>query len=168
MVESVRPQLAFRRLMRRRHSLSRRAALVLFGTYVLLTVGLGLGFALMGAWLILPFVGLEIGVIAAVMFAVGRRARDYELVVVDADFVRLVRRQGNNKACFEFRRYWAQVSLARAEVDWYPARVLIRSHGREVEVGKWIGEDARAALAADLSRFCGTAFRAGRTRPGVS
>ena len=153
-------QRYYRKLLRRRHALTRRGALGLFGAYVVFTVGLGVGFALKGAWLILPFVGLEIGVIAAVMAVVARRASDFELLIVDADFVRLVRRQGKNTACFEFQRYWANIALARAEVGWYPSRLFIRSHGREVEVGMWIGEDAKAALAADLRRYCGR-YRAG-------
>ena len=45
-----------------------------FGVLALLTLAIGVGFAFIGAWLVLPFAGLEVLILAAAFFAYARRA----------------------------------------------------------------------------------------------
>jgi uncharacterized membrane protein len=47
---------------------------VAFGALALLTLAIGVGFAAIGAWLVLPFAGLEVLILAAAFFAYARRA----------------------------------------------------------------------------------------------
>lgn len=144
------PLPRYRKLIRRRHALSRRGMRMLFASWVVLSAVIGMGFALVGAWLVLPFAGLEVAVIGAVLRLVSRQRGDYELLVVDAQRLRIMRRDGSHRARVELQRYWARVSLARGDYGWYPSRLLIRSHGREVEVGAWMTEEAREAFAHEL------------------
>lgn len=44
-------------------------------------------------------------------------------------------------------------SLQRHATGWYPSRLTIRSHGREVEVGRCLNEEERERLARDLGEF---------------
>ncbi len=79
-----------------------------------------------------------------------RHADDHELVIVDDSRLKIVRRAGGVEFHDEFQRYWARVFLARNSLGWYPSRLLVGSHGRVVEVGAAVSEEARKALAADL------------------
>ena len=42
-----------------------------------MTVAIGAGFAVLGAWMVLPFAGLETIALAIAFFAMARRAGDY-------------------------------------------------------------------------------------------
>ena len=45
-----------------------------FAALAVLTLAIGLGFAWVGAWLVLPFAGLEVLMLAAAFFVYARRA----------------------------------------------------------------------------------------------
>jgi len=49
-------------------------------------------------------------------------------------------------------RVWARVVLERCPKQWYPSRLLIRSHGRAVEVGTFLNEEERRRLAEELAQ----------------
>lgn len=143
----------YRRLIRPNRSLSRRTLLWALASYLATEVGIGVAFLLKGAWPVLPFAGLEIIVIGIVLHVMSRHARDYELVVVDDLYLKIVRRQGKQKTQHRFQRYWAKVSLSRDTQKWYPSRLVVGSHGRFVEIGTWMDEDGRQALAHDLQQI---------------
>jgi len=140
----------YRKLIRPNRSLSTRAMLLLFLAYTAFALSLGIGFAIVGAWMVLPFMGLEIAVVAAAFYFLFRHAGDYELVIVDDSRLKVVRRQGGLEVCDEFQRYWAKVFLAPGAGGWYPSRLRVGSHGRLVEVGAAMSEEARQTLARDL------------------
>jgi uncharacterized membrane protein len=48
---------------------------------------------------------------------------------------------------FESNRYWTQVVVRR---DVRSLKVALRSHGREIEFGTLLGDDARLAAARQL------------------
>ena len=138
----------YRRTIRRPRSLSRTALIALFAGYaVVATLFSGL-FWFVGAWPVMPFMGLEVAVLGAVVIWVRRGARDYELVLVDEAEVRVLRRDGRRRSCHAFQRYWARAWLT--DRGWYPSRLWIGSHGRAVRVGEWMREGERRALATDL------------------
>ena len=47
-----------------------------------LSFAIGIGFAWVGAWPVLPFIGLEVAALATAFFAQARRAADYERIEV--------------------------------------------------------------------------------------
>ena len=60
------------------NSISPVALLTVFALLAAVTIGIGIGFALAGAWLVLPFAGLEVLMLGAAFIATARRAADYE------------------------------------------------------------------------------------------
>ena len=147
-----RPLPRYRKLIRPNRSLSLKAMVVLFLSYVLVVMVIGLGLLIAGAWVILPFMGLELIVLGVVFCLVARHARDYELLILDEQFFKIIRRQGKRETKIEFQRYWARVSFAQGSDEWHPSRLLIASHGRTVEIGIGMNNAARAMLARDLKK----------------
>ncbi|MHB1514845.1 MAG: DUF2244 domain-containing protein [Acidiferrobacteraceae bacterium] len=143
----------YRRMIRPNRSLSRRWLVAVFAAYVITEVGIGVAFFIMGAWLVLPFAGLEIFVIGVILYLVSRHARDYELIVVDERYLKVFRRLGRRRFHHEFQRYWARISLRCDARKWYPSRLVVGSHGRFVEIGAWMEEDQRRVLARDLKQI---------------
>ena len=145
------PLPRYRKLIRRPRALSRRGLRWVFVACAGVSGAIGVGFSAIGAWLVLPFAGLETLVVGAALVLVARQRGDYELVVVDKERVHIVRRARGHRECVQLQRYWARVSLARGIYGWYPSRLLIKSHGRAVEVGAWMTDEAREALALELA-----------------
>ena len=145
------PLPRYRKLIRRPRALSRRGLRWVFAACAGVSGAIGVAFSALGAWLVLPFAGLEIVVVGSALTLVARQRGDYELVVVGEDRLHIVRRARGRRECVELQRYWARVSLARGNYGWYPSRLLIKSHGRAVEVGAWMNEEAREIFAHELT-----------------
>ena len=58
-------------------SISPKALAAAFALLAAVTVAIGIGFASLGAWLVLPFAGLETLALAIAFFALARRAGVY-------------------------------------------------------------------------------------------
>lgn len=129
-------------------SLSPAARRTLLYVLATLVFGIALVFACFGAWLLLPFAGMEVGLLAWAFRHCEAHAGDYEKIATSGDLLVVEWRDAGCLSRREFNRYWAQVAvvpLRRGE-----CQVVLRSHGRVVEVGRHRCGDARRALAIEL------------------
>lgn len=132
----------------RNNSLSSAGRFFAFGVILALSLGIALGFTwVFGAWLILPFAGLELLVLYGAFRYVERHAGDYERVALEGDTLNVEVFDGGRMSRFEFNRCWAQVVCAGDG-----SRLALRSHGRELEIGRHLNEDQRLAMARELRR----------------
>ena len=141
----------FRLLIRPDCSLSLRGVKVLVLTFALVAALIGAYMLMLGAWPVLPFLGLEIAVVAAVFLILQRRARFYDLVEAKGDDVCLSQRGRHGEKSGKLNRYWTQVRLA-AGGHWYPSRLLVGSHGNYMEIGAALTEEDRIKTAKALQR----------------
>ena len=137
----------FRRVVRRNNSLSSTGRLFVFALLFVVSVGIAAAFAFFGAWLILPFAGLEMVVLYWALRYLERHAADYELIEIDGDQVRVEQFEGGSMRSRTFSRCWARVVISPDG-----GRLALRSHGRELEVGRAMNEEQRLELARALSR----------------
>ena len=109
----------------------------------------GVAFLLAGAWPVMGFMGLDIALVWYAFRVNYRRARGWERVRL-TDGTLTVERAGpkGEVAKFRFQPYWLRV-----EMDDPPkpgSRLTLRSHGRAVEIGTFLGSEERLALARTL------------------
>ena len=117
---------------------------------VTVSLTIAIGFALKGAWMILPFAGLEMLVLGAALYVVAHRAAQWQTISIRGDSI-VVEKHGSKQEQFEtFQCAWAQVELEPATIKGHPARLVIRSHGRATEVGACLNEKEKKQLAEDL------------------
>jgi uncharacterized membrane protein len=136
-------------LIRPNRSLSPSAMLALVVAVVLVSLTIGSGFWLMGAFLILPFAGLEALVVAVVFWLLHRHQADCERIAIAGDRVDLIRSVGGREFHERFQRYWARVRTDPTRDAQLP-RVLLGSHGYFVEIGSALDGPGREALAQEL------------------
>jgi len=137
----------YERVARRNNSLSSTGRILVFAFLFIVSVGIAGAFAALGAWLILPFAGLEmLGLYLAFRY-VGRHAADYERIAIAGDRVKVELFEAGCANRHEFNRCWAQVVASPGG-----ARLALRSHGREVEIGRHMNDEQRLALALELGR----------------
>jgi uncharacterized membrane protein len=139
-------------LVRPNRSLSRRARIVVFAGVAAFVSTIGIGFSLLGAWVVLPFAGLELALVGTVLYLLCRHADDHDSIIIQSDCVIVIRRRGGREQRDEFQRYWVKVELQRGQ-GWYPSRLRIGSHGRFIAIGRDVGEEERSALASRLTEL---------------
>ena len=125
--------------------------MVFFWGMCAVSLVISLGLLLMGSWPVLPFAGLELGALWAALYAVGLRGRTQEVISVRDDRVEVQRGRTRPTVSVSFQRAWARVVLHRPS-GWYPARLTVGSHGRQVEVGRDLNDWEREHLARELRR----------------
>lgn len=125
---------------------------VLFVALSVQAVFIGTAFTLMGAWMILPFAGIEVVVAAALSLWFYRHRDDSELVIVDDDRVQVIKRWGGGETSHDFPRYWVRVRFERSRRSG-SGRLWIGSHGNFVALGDYINDGDRAHVARALKRL---------------
>jgi len=139
---------------RRNSSLSPAGRYRVFCFICLVAMAIASAFTLLGAWLVLPFAGLEMAVLYLAFRYMDRHSEDFERITIKGDRMLLEIREGSETRSFEFHRYWAQVMLER---DSFGAlsRLAFRSHGREVEFGRSLTCEERATAAREIRKQLG-------------
>jgi uncharacterized membrane protein len=131
-------------------SLTWRGTLTYFAGISLVALTIALMFSLKGAWMILPFAGIEIMVLAICLYITACKSTEREVISINDEVIRIERGRYQPRDTMELTRVWAQVELHRNQPGWYPSRLTIRSCGKEVEVGAHLGEEEREQLAREL------------------
>jgi uncharacterized membrane protein len=139
--------IEFRRVARRNNSLSTTGRLLVFVFIFVVSVGIAAAFAAFGAWLILPFAGIEMLVLYLAFRYIERHAADYEQIEIEGDQVKIERLDGGRMRGAALSRYWARVVVSRDG-----SRLALRSHGREFEIGRTLSDAQRLELAQALER----------------
>ncbi len=107
-------------------------------------------FVLLGAWVVLPFAILEIVLLAAGFWLYERASRYRETVRVSRDKFYIAQESVQGLKASKFNPDWVQVVLKLDPADWYPSRLLIRSHSKQVEIGACLTNQEREALSKAL------------------
>ncbi len=138
------PDPGFSLTVKRNCSISPRALAVLLALMGGFAFAIGIGFALYGAWPILPFAGLEVAALATAFYLNGRHATDYERIALEEGLLVVEVCDGERVAKHRFDPHWV-----RLEVSATPRRVrlALRSHGRELEIGRHLDGPGRERLA---------------------
>lgn len=137
----------FTLVMRRINSFRPRECVWAFGFLALFSLVVATVFAALGAWLILPFAGIEAMALYLAFAWVQRHAEDVERLAIRGDEVTLAVQEGGDTREYAFNRVWARLVV---EGDLRETRLALRSHGRQVEVGRYLDTGGRLALAREL------------------
>jgi len=137
----------FSMVARRNNSLTSAGRYHVFVFVFAVSVGIAVAFATLGAWPILPFAGLEMLALFLAFREIGRHAHDYERIAIADDRVRVEWCEIGQRRNRELSRYWAQVMASRDG-----RRLALRSHGRELAIGRHRSDEQRLELANDLAR----------------
>jgi len=132
---------------RRNNSLSSSGRFLVFVFVFAVSIGIAVAFAMLGAWLILPFAGLEMLGLFLAFREIGRHAGDYERIAIEHDRVRVEWREMGQLRDHELVRYWVQLVASRDG-----RRLALRFHGRELVIGRHRNDEQRLVLVKDLAR----------------
>jgi uncharacterized membrane protein len=133
----------FSRTLKRNCSMSPVGLAKVFAALAALVLAVGAGFAAAGAWLVLPFAGLEVLLFGAAFVAHARHAGDYEKIELQSGRLEVEVAEAERVAHYQ---------LQDARVSMEKGRIVLRDARKELEVGRHIGAEARVELAAELQK----------------
>jgi uncharacterized membrane protein len=141
-------------IARPNNSLSVEDSVKLLAALAGIALVVALGFLHIGAWLVLPFAGLEIVAFAYAFHSVYLHADDFDSITIESDRVVVEKRNVKEITTTVFQRYWAQVNVrdvAMIKGSNGKSGLFISSHGNEVEFGRnFMNDEQRSLLARDL------------------
>lgn len=134
--------------------------MVFFASIAVLSLAISIVFALKGLWVILPFAGLELLLLGGCFYLVACAGNCRQVISVSFEAVTIEKgrrrstdgNKGGPEESVEFPRGWTRVKLAKNPGNWYPKRLLIGAYGRHVEIGEFLPEEEREALASRLNQ----------------
>lgn len=111
---------------------------------------IGIGFSMIGVWLVMPFVGLELAALAYAFYYINAHENDYESITIDDEKLEI-------KTCYRgevkhksLNPYWTKLvqrELANGELE-----LGLISHGKEILVGKYLTREQRETIAEQLKK----------------
>ncbi|MDE2012276.1 MAG: DUF2244 domain-containing protein [Alphaproteobacteria bacterium] len=149
MTEPVSEPVFFDAVLHPNPPLSARAQLIVLALVAAANFGLGIAFMLDGAWPVMPFMGLDVALLAWAFRTSRKAAQCSEHVTLTPSELRIARWPARGQPSqTALNPYWVRVVL---EGDVLPARKLtLWSHGKATELGSFLGPDDRASLAEAL------------------
>ena len=129
-------------------SLTSQAKVKLFLLLAIIPILVGLGFTMLGLWMVFPFVGLELLGLGYAFYYIDRHAADFESISIVDDKLLVEKHSRQQTTQFELNTYWAKLVLSHARNG--HLQLYLRSKGIDLEIGKFMNNEQRYALAEQL------------------
>ncbi|MBS0337082.1 MAG: DUF2244 domain-containing protein [Proteobacteria bacterium] len=139
----------FSLLLKRNCSISPAGLMWAYGAIAAVTLGVAAAFAVLGAWMVLPFAGIEVVALGIAFAMNGRHAADYERIQLAGGRLLVEVCESDSVRRHEFNPARASVMVAGAG---HGMRIMLESPGRSLEIGRHLHERARLELAGELNR----------------
>lgn len=134
-------------------SLSWRENVRLWLALCALCLPIAVGMALAGAWLVLPFAGLELAALAAGLYYTARQCQRQEVLEISADDVHLEKGLYRKQAEWTLPRRYTRVHLIESAHPWVtPPKLFLTHRDTEVALAGFLNIDDTRALIDILER----------------
>ena len=150
-MHSISADTAYCITSRRNDSLGARGRWQIFAALCTVSFGLALALAAFGAWMVLPYSALEMGVLFLAFSWIGRHAADWERLSVHEDLVIVERQRAGVFSRHEFNRFWTRVEADDGTFGRLP-RLALCSAGQRVPFGDDLPAAERNIVAKNLRR----------------
>jgi uncharacterized membrane protein len=131
------------------NSLSPLIAIYIFSIVALFVLIVALGFAKVGAWPVLIYAfAVLIGLSLAFQHAFNH-AGDFEKLAIQDGVFHLEIKELEKYRSYEINAFWAEL-VTKYLADGDCQQITLRSHGREIKIGRHLSAEKRNAVATQL------------------
>ena len=149
---SVAPAEANTWLIKRNCSAGPRQLALVFATLVAVSFAFGLGFAVFGLWMVLPFVGLELIAVGIAFLCYGRHAADFERIAVASDVISVEHVEGAQTQHWKLDPRVSHVEVeAAGRQRGQRVRVFLSGPETKLELGRHLLDQRRLILAREIN-----------------
>lgn len=126
--------------------------LLVYFVITFITLLIGVIFFMMGYTLILPFCGLDVIGLGAALYVSAHKSKLREVVTLSENKIAVESGYEYPERMQEFTGPWTKVILQKNNSRWLPSQLLIRSEGKQLEIGHFLNETERIELANELKK----------------
>jgi uncharacterized membrane protein len=138
-------------LIQPNQSLSWSQTLRFFYVSLFISLLIAVGFLLMGAWLILPFTGLEMLLLFAGLYWVSWRCCECEVLSIKEESIEIERFRGQqSKALIVLPRQWTRIEFQKRDDVWYSTKLQFCFRQQCVEVASHLTDEEKKRLVAEI------------------
>jgi uncharacterized membrane protein len=134
--------LALELSSRQNMSLSLNGRRFFFGLLASNLLAIGMWFSFIGAWLVLPFAGLEFLLVWWAFKLVSQRAQDYEKLTITNFVLAFESQIKGSKNKFECNAHWTQL-YCLSRYNGHRCELSLRYAGKQVAVGRLLSDEQR-------------------------
>ncbi|MGL4233349.1 MAG: DUF2244 domain-containing protein [Casimicrobium sp.] len=102
-----------------------------------------------GAWLILPFAGIEVGCVALAFWWIERQSRDCDTVEVGDSSISITRIRGSERDNYTFSRAWVQIDIEQDRLG-RERGVRFMQSGRSVSLAEFLRAHEQRDAAREI------------------
>ena len=104
-------------------------------------------FIFLGTWMILPFAGIEVLILAIVLYMVSKKAHTQETISISPASVILHRGQNKIDKTWEFQRFYCQVETKEKPFPAHQSfRLFLGTSEEKVEIAEWLSTHEKQQL----------------------
>ena len=133
-------------IIKSNNSLGRRELLLLVGVFVLVLMLLAVRLLMLGLWIVLPFLLLDLVAVGAAFYVIRRKCSVYETIEINEAELHIKHHERRQPKSWSFDLHWVKVSLQTHTHPWQPSRLLLGSHGQWIEFAGFLTNDERESL----------------------
>ncbi len=133
-------------LLQQNCSLSPHQSAWAYAAPCLVSLVLGLLFALHGMWYVLAFVMLEMAAVALAFLRYARHATDHEHIALADDCLLIERFQGGHLEQTRLNPYWTRIVMPDDDQD----LINLEARGVKIEIGRFVSGEKRRQVAQEL------------------
>lgn len=130
---------------------------LLMAAMVFFVMVIAIAWAFVGAWVILPFAGFEVGLLAYIMYRVCHSTYRSEVIKISPEVIEVLRGKlplHKYRESYIFNRADVHVEIIETENDWHLPDIRIVTDTQSLSVGSFLNLSDRKKLATQL-RDCG-------------
>ena len=150
MVTSTRQQSRHTIVARPNQSASWQTNKLMLMLLAIPSLGAGVGFALMGAWPILPFAGLEMTALGCALYYVNWKLQYRQVITFSEDTVNIDKGYYAPKKSYRFQRQRTGLSIQPEKHPWDGPDLWVHSDSERVNIGEFLNRDDSLKLVALL------------------
>lgn len=141
MVSSNRTATQLMIIARPNQSASWHANLLVLLALSIPVLGVAIVFAVLGAWLILPFAGLELLALGAALYHVQRKQQCRHVITLSNESVRIDKGDNAPRRSWRLARHSAGLTITAEEHPWEGPRLLVHDRNESVTLGEFLNRE---------------------------
>lgn len=149
-VDKLKSDRGYRFILSPNCSISWRDLIIFYCLTCVVIAAIGVFFTLQGMWLVLPFSGLEMMILGAALYLTSRKVHRREIITLDDERVRIEKGVQKVDQSWEFAAAGTRIFEEKTGRRHAARRLVLGAHGNYVEVGDFLNNQEKDALAFQL------------------
>ncbi len=111
---------------------------------------IAIAWTFIGAWVILPFAGIEVGLFALLMYKVTRFTHSKQIVTFTPQDIKIEMGINRLQSSDLFPRFGTDIYYSETERDWRTPKITFQNGDKKIQIGQFLNADDMVILRNEL------------------